>query len=205
MTCSDNQQKLAQFNEFFTIEQPFTINASLLETHQISDFTSFVDSIPAPFKMISDMTSLDQSALRPLQALSGIAGQLVEYLNFQAQKIDLLMGYILSQQDEKSVRFQGTSFGGGGITFESQTSFAFNDIIELKIFIQSENCSVYCYGEIIDITPLATENSDQLFHHKVIFYFIRDEDRELLIRASLRKQSKQLQKLAQKRKQSQDN
>jgi len=199
MTANDNQKKLEQFHEFFTIEHQFSINVDRLDSSQIGDYQDFVDRIPAPFKMISNMASLDQAALRPLQALSGVAGQLVEYLNQQAQKIDLLMGYILSQQDDEALRFQGTSFGGGGITFTSKNSFTLNEIIELKIFIQTDNCSIYSFGEIIEI-----EEKDDMFEHKVIFHSIRDDDREILVRASLHKQSKQLQKLAQQRKQSQN-
>jgi len=199
MSAGDNQEKLEQFNEFFTIEHQFNVNIARLENNQLGGYQNFIDNMPIPFKMAGDMSALDQAALRPLQALSGIAGQLVDYLNHQAQKIDLLMGYILSQQDEQTIRFQGTSFGGGGITFISDEAFALADIVELKIFIQTEQCAVYCYGEIIELS----EQEGQ-FVHKVIFHFIRDDDREILVRASLHKQSKQLQQLAQQRKQSED-
>ena len=45
--------------------------------------------------------------------------------------------------------------------------------------------------------------TSQFLHHKVIFHFIREEDQETLVRHSLHQQSKQLQELAQKRKQTQ--
>jgi len=199
MSTGDNQEKLEQFNEFFTIEHQFNVNIARLDKNQLGGYQNFIDNMPIPFKMAGDMSALDQAALRPLQALSGIAGQLVDYLNHQAQKIDLLMGYILSQQDEHAYRFQGTSFGGGGITFISDEAFELTEIIELKIFIQMEQCAVFCYGEIIE----SNEQAGQ-FIHKVIFHFIRDDDREMLVRASLHKQSKQLQQLAQQRKHSED-
>ncbi|MEW6992365.1 PilZ domain-containing protein [Colwelliaceae bacterium 6441] len=196
MTDSDTSLKLDQFNEFFTIKHEFSVNVSLLAKEQGSDYQSFINNMPAPFKMASDMSTLDQAALRPLQALSGIAGQLVEYLNHQSQKIDLLMGYILSQQVAEETHYQGISFGGGGVIFSSEQAFTIADLVELKVFIESDNCAVYCYGEIIEI-----ESEDDVFLHKVIFHFIRDEDREVLVRASLHKQSEQLKALAKKRNQ----
>jgi hypothetical protein len=196
MTKSDNLQKLEQFNEFFTIEHEFGVNVSLLAKEKTYDYQSFINNMPTPFKMASDMSSLDQAALRPLQALSGVAGQLVDYLNHQAQKIDLLMGYILSQQIEEESHFQGVSFGGGGITFSSESSFNLGEYVELKVFIESDNCAVYCYGEIIEVNK--HEND---YQQKVIFHFIRDDDREILVRASLHKQSEQLKALSKKRNQ----
>lgn len=199
MTSSNTLTKLEQFNEFFTIEYEFSVNVSLLEKDKTYDYQSFLNQMPTPFKMASDMATLDQAALRPLQALSGVAGQLVDYLNHQAQKIDLLMGYILSQQVEEAHQYQGLTFGGGGITFSSDTKFDLEDYLELKIFIQDDNCAVYCFGEIIDI-----EQIDNTSVYKVIFHLIRDEDREILVRASLHKQSEQLKALAKKRQQSSD-
>lgn len=196
MTKSDNLQKLEQFNEFFTIEHEFGVNVSLLAKEKTYDYQSFINNMPTPFKMASDMSSLDQAALRPLQALSGVAGQLVDYLNHQAQKIDLLMGYILNQQIEEESHFQGVSFGGGGITFSSESSFNLGEYVELKVFIESDNCAVYCYGEIIEVNK--HEND---YQQKVIFHFIRDDDREILVRASLHKQSEQLKALSKKRNQ----
>lgn len=197
MDSNNPLTKLEQFNEFFTIEYDFSVNVTLLDKEKNYDYQSFINHMPTPFKMASDMATLDQAALRPLQALSGVAGQLVEYLNHQAQKIDLLMGYILSQQVEEAHQYQGLTFGGGGITFSSETAFQLKDYLELKIFIQDDNCAVYCFGEIIEI-----ELNQSIPVYKVIFHFIRDEDRELLVRASLHKQSEQLKALAKKRQQS---
>jgi len=145
------------------------------------------------------MTKLDQATIVPLQTLPRVDWQLVNFLNLQAQKIDLLMSYILNQQDDENLRHQGKSFGGGGISFLSTTCFNVDDIIELKIFIQSENCTIYCFGEIIESIAQGEQ-----YLYKVLFYYIRDEDRELLVRTSLHKQSKQLQQLAKQRKSSQD-
>ena len=73
--------KLMQFDEFFSIKHKFNVNIERLAPDHNIDYQSFVDSIPLPFKMAGDMLSIDQAALRPLQGLSNSAGQLVEYLH----------------------------------------------------------------------------------------------------------------------------
>jgi len=194
MNNETTEQKLAKYHEFFSIEHEFSINILPVEAHKGASYEQFIIDMPTPFKMASDMSSIDQAALRPLQALSGVAGQLVEFLNHQSKKIDLLIGYLLSQQDEEKHRYQGLKFGGGGLLFTADKAFELAQLLEMKIFLRNENCAVYCYGEVIEV-----EQEHDAYLHKVIFHFIREDDREVLVRTSLHEQSKQLQVLAQQR------
>lgn len=188
------KEKLIKYNEFFSIEHEFSINILPIPEHKAINYEEFLANMPMPFKMASDMSSIDQAALRPLQALSGIASQLVDFLNQQSKKIDLLIGYILSQQDEEKHRYQGLKFGGGGLLFTANKAFDLEQLLEMKIFLLNQNHAVYCYGEVIEIEQVQND-----YMHKVIFHFIREEDREVLVRTSLHEQSKQLQALAQQR------
>ena len=196
MSATDCETKLQQFNEFFSIENDFTVNLMPVDAGKTPSYHDFMEKIPLPFKISSDITTIDQAALRPIQGLSGVAGHLVEFLNHQAQKIDLLVGYILSQHDEEVFRYTGVKFGGGGIVFSSAQHFDIKQLLEMKLFFLKNNCAVFCLGEIID-----TEQHDGLNHYKVIFHYIREEDREVLVRTSLHEQAKQLQLLAQQRNQ----
>ncbi|MBA6389304.1 PilZ domain-containing protein [Colwellia sp. BRX10-3] len=198
MTTADNQTKLAQFDEFFSIGYDFNINANVIELAKLPNYQQFIENMPAPFKIASEVSTLDQKALRPLQAVAGVASQLMEYLNHQAKKMDLLVGYILSQQNDASTRFQAVKFGGGGIIFKSKdtTTFSKGNFIELKLFFAEENTAIFCIGEIVD-----SELVDDHSQLKVIFHHIREEDQETLVRNSLHQQSKQLQALAQQRNQ----
>ena len=71
MTSADNKLKLAQFDEFFSINYSFNINASVIEQAQLPNYPQFIDSMPAPFKIASEINTLDQNALRykPLRVL----------------------------------------------------------------------------------------------------------------------------------------
>jgi hypothetical protein len=189
-------QKLAQYDEFFAIEHEFSVNIMAIDNAEGCDFDNFISSMPMPFKLATDMSTVDQSALRSLQGLGNSASQLVSFLNQQSKKIDLLIGYILSQQDEVQHRYQGIKFGGGGIKFMTPKAFNIGQLLELKIFLLESHCAIYCYGEVIEV-----ESVNELFTHKVTFHFIREEDRETLVRSSLHEQSKQLQKLAKLRNQ----
>ncbi|NMP31034.1 PilZ domain-containing protein [Thalassotalea sp. M1531] len=194
MSENDLQTKLQQFDEFFSIEHNFNINLRTIADQEITSHDSFLASMPLPFKMASDIVTLDQAALRPIQSLSGVASQLTDFLNHQAHKIDLLVGYILSQQDEETMRYQGNRFGGGGVVFSSDKTFTIGQRLEMKIFLLEENCAVFCIGELVEC-----QDVDTGFNYKVVFEHIREEDQETLVRHSLHQQSRQLQALAQKR------
>ncbi len=196
MTAPSLEQKLTQYHEFFAIEHKFSVNIKNIDSSKAASFEQFIANTPLPFKLATDMSAIDQSALRSLQNLGNNASQLVSFLNQQSQKIDLLIGYILSQQDEEQHRYQGIKFGGGGIKFIAPMAFSVGQLLELKIFILESNCAIFCYGEVI-----AVDSTNGMSSHKVTFHFIRDEDREILVRTSLHEQSKQLQKLAKLRNQ----
>lgn len=197
MTALTLEEKLSQYEEFFAIEHKFSVNITPIDNDQGLLFENFLDSIPMPFKLATDMSAIDQSALRSLQNLGNSATQLVSFLNQQSQKIDLLIGYILSQQDAEKHRYEGSKFGGGGIKFTSGKTFEIGQLLELKIFLLENHCAIFCYGEVIEVN----NDEDNSNSYKVTFHFIREEDRETLVRASLHEQSKQLQKLAKLRNQ----
>tara|TARA_B100000767_G_C19709859_1_gene512273 strand:- start:324 stop:923 length:600 start_codon:yes stop_codon:yes gene_type:complete len=197
MSSPSLEEKLAQYQEFFAIEYEFSVNIKVIESDKGEKFDLFLQDMPAPFKLATDMGDIDQTALRSIQNLGASAAQLVSFLNQQSQKIDLLIGYILSQQDAEKFRYKGNKFGGGGINFIAKNAFNVGQLVELKIFLSGSHCAIYSYGEIIEVT-----DHDHQFTHKVIFHFIREEDRELLVRNSLQEQAKQLQKLAKLRNES---
>ena len=183
------------FNEFFSIEHRFNINISPLKPEDVNH-ESFINNIPLPFKIASEVSRIEQSAINPLPNLKNEASQLVTFLNNQSQKIDLLVSYILNQEDNIDNRFNGTQLGGAGIIFESNNAYNDSTHLALKLFLTQENCAVFCYGEII-----SEELIDNIYRYKVLFSQIQDEDRETLVRTSLHLQSKQLKKLAQERSQ----
>jgi hypothetical protein len=191
------EEKRAQYHEFFAIEYDFSVNVKVVDSDKGKSFDRFSRDMPIPFKLATDMSSIDQSALRSLQNLGTSAAQLVSFLNQQSQKIDLLIGYILSQQDAEEFRYKGIKFGGGGINFTAKNIFNVGELLELKIFLPDNHCAIFSYGEVIEVIDL-----EHNFTHKVIFHFIREEDRELLVRNSLQEQAKQLQKLAKLRNES---
>ncbi|MCU4674920.1 PilZ domain-containing protein [Catenovulum sp. 2E275] len=188
-------EKQALYSEFFTI--PLSLNLNLvafLPDEPIPDENGFIEEMPFPFKLATQVNSLEAESLRSIRHLGKQADELVNFLNLQSKKLDLIMSYILMQEDDTSARFQSLDFGAGGLTVKSQTKWGLEQVFRLKIFIPDESSAVYCYAEIIDVSE-----TEQGYLYKLVYRRIREEDREILVRTALHQQSKQLRQLAQQK------
>ncbi|GAC14177.1 PilZ domain-containing protein [Aliiglaciecola lipolytica] len=182
------EQKMAQFHEFFTIKHQLNVNMiPVADGFQLPSLDDLVSQMPYAFKMASEMSSIDAQALRPLRNLGEHAQDLTDFLNHQNKKLDLMMSFILQQQDDPQHRYQSVEFGGGGLVLKSDAPLEDGSIVELKIFLTEESAAVYCFSEVIK-----SEKVDDDYHIYLLFSRIREEDQELLVRASLHMQTIQL-------------
>lgn len=186
------QKKLQQFNEFFVVDSQFNINVLPLPSDfELPEMETFEQNMPHAFRVASEVNVVDASALRHIRAIGQSAEALINFLNAQSKKMDILMSYVLSQQDDKQYRFVAKQFGGGGLIFEADKEFPIGQAVELKIFLTEEATAVYCLAEVVKVDE--SENGNLI---SLIFTRIREDDREVLVRASLHQQTKALRKMA---------
>ena len=184
------EQKKAQFDEYFSIAYRMNVNVRPLEDDEnIPDEDEIEERMPYAFRIASEMASIEAQAIRPLRNLSDHAESLADYLNHQARKIDLMMSFVLHQQDEPKHRFHTVKFGGGGVVIESDTPLEVGSHAELQLFLNEEAAAIFCFGEVI-----TCEQAEDSYHIAFIFNTIREQDQELLVRASLHIQTQQLRK-----------
>ena len=187
------QQLDDAYQDYFSIEHAISINARPLDI-ALPDAAALQNAIPAPFLMASEASNLNNSALRSLNRLGELAEELALYLQQQARKIDLLLQYVLQQQDSNSQRYSTLSYGGSGCSFLADAALQPMQVLELKIFLDNNDGAVFCYGQVLSCEP-----ADGQWQIKVVFNRIREEDRELIVRASLHQQSRLLKQKAEQR------
>jgi hypothetical protein len=218
-----------QYHDYFVIEQAVMVNIKPLST-ALPTYEFFLTMIPEPFRMASEQATLDRSALKALAQLGDVAEDLAIYLRSQAKKLDMLMRYLLIQQDDPTYRRHTHSFGGSALNFLNDQPIAAGTSLEVKMFFNGTDGAVYFLTTVLDsvlqdsLLPDALqqkaltdeedadpEASEQTLQQPAAQYLIqsvvsriRDEDREVLVRASLHEQSRQLKAKARLR-QSQGN
>lgn len=183
----------AAFQQYFKVAHAIVINV-VPKAGELPDEAEFLSLIPEPFLLAGNVGQLNLNALRSLQRLGELAEELALYLQQQAKKLDLLLHYVLQQQDAAADRFISHSYGGAGLTFYSDRAFSVLEVVEVKLFLADNAGAIFCYGQI-----LSTEPSEKGFLVKVVFRQIRSEDQELLVRASLQQQARQLKQKAELR------
>ncbi len=196
MSELSQEQKQAQFDEYFSIAYCVNANVRPLGANEtVPDEDNLEESMPYAFRIASEMAALEAQAIRPLRNLGDHAETLAEYLNHQSRKIDLMMSFVLHQQDEPEHRLKTVKLGGGGVIIESKDKLEVGTQAELKLFLDAEAAAIFCYGEVI-----TCEQVEDSYHIAFIFNTIREQDQELLVRASLHIQTQQLRKRSKDKK-----
>ncbi|WP_299071749.1 PilZ domain-containing protein [uncultured Paraglaciecola sp.] len=184
------EQKHQQFDEFFMIKHAIPVNLRLLaDDFELPELEDLHQHMPYEFQIASEVSAIETKALRPLRRLGEHAIELAEFLNHQSRKIDLMMSLILQQHSNQEQNYQSIQFGGGGIIIDSDTQLSTGDTIELKLFIREEATAIFCFAEVIACKPV-----DDTYHISLIFTCIREEDQDLLVKASLHLQAASIRK-----------
>ena len=189
----EEKQKLYQ--EFFTL--PLNLNVNLTPfalDEKIPNEMEFLAEMPYSFKLATQVNSIEADSLRAVGSLSNQSEELFNFLKLQSQKIDLIMSYIVMQEDDQEQRYITKEFGAGGFSINLNQDWHIDQVFRLKIFMPEEASAVYCYVEIVEKKPF-----EQGFEYKFVYSQIHDEDREILVRTALHQQSKHLRKLAQEK------
>lgn len=184
-------------NQYFLVEHQLSLNVeALAENEQLPNNDDFENEIPAPFRMASDLAEIESHNLQPLKLNNETTQALWGYLQAQNLKINTLLTYVLSQQDDKRFHFPSHAFSAGHCLFKAPKAHFYQDqSVRLKIFIPEESAAIYCYAQVVNIE--ANTIDEEMI--ELQYQQIREEDRELLIRATLHIQSKQLKARAEQR------
>lgn len=184
-----------QYNDYFIIEHDIRLNVKPFAGDE-PDEQAFERLIPQPFLMVGEQMQLEQSALKAINRLGEMAEELAIYLRAQARKIDSMMRYILMMQDDPDYRHYTHSYGGSALCFDHDHQFAVGDLLEVKMFLEHNDGAVFALVRVIEVEPVAEK-----FRIKTTYTRIREQDREMIVRASLHQQSRQLKRKAEQRQQ----
>lgn len=193
----------APIGDFFTIQDDFPVNLVPLDNaDQLPNDDEFEAQIPELFLIASSMAESDTHKIQAIKVEQPAGSALVDFLQQQHKRLNILLGYMLRNEDDAAHRFSGKEYGGGGIRVVSDAQLEVGQIFQAKLFFKQEALAIYCYTRLESSEPL--DNSDQ-FLCTLSFERIREEDQELLIRASLHAQSRQLKERSKQRREQKSN
>ncbi len=175
--------------EYFTVHYNLTINVEALGSDfALPDEETFSSEIPTPFIVASEFSHLDSLADNArLELQNKELKHVTQLLDTQNAKLNLLLSFMLAQQDDASARFQTTQFGASQLTYMSNKALNLNQLVRVKLFLDHPAAAIYCYAEVVECL-----SSGQGFHVTLKYKMLRDTDQDLLIKAALYQQQKLL-------------
>lgn len=192
---TNKMEQLAAFEQYFLVQHSLDITIKQLsDNYQLPSLNEFEKSLPESFLMSSELSKLSMKALLPLRGLSEHAEQLMEYLELQSKKIDLMMHHLLKQDVKSGEAHQTTAFGGGGVIINTEKALLVGSFVELQAFISSESAAIFSIGQVIQCEP-----QSGIYAVKILFERIRPDDLDIIIRGALNVQAEELKLRRQQR------
>lgn len=175
--------------EYFSVHYQMIANVeALAEDAPYPTFDQFESEIPAPFLVASEFSFLDQlnDAARA-ELKSNDFKHVIQLLDTQNSKLNLLLTFMLSQQDDPTLRHQTLTFGASQFSYQAENALNIGQKLRIKLFLDHPAAAIYCYGSV---TQCAQENQQYVISVK--YDLLRDLDQDLLIKAALYQQQKLL-------------
>ncbi|KPD24911.1 PilZ domain-containing protein [Idiomarina zobellii] len=193
----------APIGDFFTVQEDFPVNLVPLEnTDQLPTDEEFETQIPELFLIASSMAENDTQKIQAIKVEQPAGSALVDFLEQQHKRMNILLGYMLRNEDDATHRFSGKEYGGGGIRVISGSPLESGQLFQAKLFFKEEALAIFCYVRLESSEAL---DDNDTYLCTLTFERIREEDQELLIRASLHAQSRQLKQRSKQRREQKDN
>lgn len=182
--------------EFFTVHHKLTVNVEPLETgFTLPSQTLFISEIPAPFIVASEFSQVDSLAESAINELKNSDFKhLIQLIDHQNNKLNLLLTFMLAQQDDESIRSITTRFGASQFTYVTQKELAIDSYARVKLFLDHPAAAIYCYAKVVDC-----QQSELGYEATLTYSLLRDIDQDLLIKAALYQQQKLLRQRSKER------
>ncbi len=182
--------------EYFTVHHNLTINVeSLGVDFALPTEEIFTSEIPTPFIVASEFSKLDTLADNArLELKNKELKHVIELLDTQNTKLNLLLSFMLSQQDDATTRFQTTQFGASQLSYHAAAALEPNQLVRAKLFLDHPAAAIYCYAEVVECV-----SSEHGFFITLKYKMLRDTDQDLLIKAALYQQQKLLRQRSMER------
>lgn len=175
--------------EFFIVHHALTINVEPLGPEvPLPTVERFEAEIPAPFIVASEFSHLDSLTEQAKSELKNNSfSHVCQLLDTQNAKLNLLLTFMLSQQDNEGLRYKTTTFGASQFSYLADEALPVHSRVRAKLFLEYPAAAIYCYGVITHC-----EEDEQGYKITVRYELLREIDQDLLIKSALHQQQKLL-------------
>lgn len=179
--------------EYFTVHHRLSVNIEpLAQDYPIPSLEDLEREIPVPFLVAGQFSQLDKLSERARHDLShNNFNHLIALLDAQNEKLNLLLNYLLTAQDDPRFRHFTTEIGASQITYTAEQALEPGLPLRVKLFLDDPAAAIYCYAQVSDCEAI-----ESAFSIRARYVCLREQDEDLLIKAALHQQQRLLRQRA---------
>lgn len=197
MTDSPNDQSpnATERREFFRIDDTVRLNYRVLTPEQLAEGIEQLDGdIEDGLTVMSSLAAVTAQMAASMRRIESRDPAVATYLKALDRKIEILGRALLSQEsDLLSEEAQPVNLSAGGLSIRSHTPMDPGQALELHMLLFPSFTGLLCFGKVVGCLEAdPADNDGYPFQLRVEFVHLREQDREILIRHVLRRQSEEL-------------
>jgi hypothetical protein len=150
-----------------------------------------MEGTSSSFTILGKLSSLSQQMAAQMHRIESSSPEIASYLRSLDKKVELLARAFLAQEvsgDEQAT--QRVNISAGGVAVGGKEPLDPGTLVEIKLMLLPDMTGIQTYGEIVACDK--SDDPEEPYQLRIDFTYMRESDRELLIRHMLRRQGQML-------------
>ena len=186
----------AERRSFFRIDDTVRLSLRRVPAEELAGRLDRLDhGLAGIFTVMSSLSAITAQMTVGLRRIEKRDPELATYLRAVDQKIEVIGRALIAQEPELSAEDAvPVNLSAGGMCVGVDEPFEPGTLLETRMMLFPSFTGLLIYGSVIESSPAPEDEARGRYRHlaRIEFTHIREQDRELLIRHLLRRQSAQL-------------
>ena len=183
--------------EYFRVDDAVRLSITPVPEDQLSSvYQRLEQNIANGFTVMSSLAAISAEMAVSMRRIENSDPDVAAYLKALDRKIEVLGRAFIAQESELIAGSAcPVNLSAGGMGMLTNECYHPGQVLEIKMLLFPSFTGILMYGSVVDCIPLeAEQDPDYRYKLRVAFTHMREQDRDLLIRHVLRRQSKELRK-----------
>ncbi len=199
MDLSDERRK------FFRIEDSVRLTLREVDQGELDRRLENLElNMADSFTLMTGLNAIGQQVSASLRRIESKDPDIADYLKALDKKLDLISKAFLAEEvDMMDKPARAVNLSAGGMAVYGREPMQSGKVLEIKMLLLPSYTGILTYGTLVDCVMMEGEELDPEYPYRlrIDFSFMRDTDRDALIRHVLLKQAEWLRLRREKREQ----
>lgn len=188
---------------YFRIEDSVRLSLREVEEEELDQrLEKLEDRMIDSFSLMTGLNSIGQQVSASLRRIETKDPDIADYLKALDKKLDLICKALLAEETHMmETPARAVNLSAGGMAVYGRDAMRPGKVLEIKMLLLPSYTGILTYGTLVDCVKMEGEEADPEFPYRlrIDFSFMRDTDRDALIRHVLLKQAEWLRRRREER------